>query len=146
MGINHFNDPKAFIEYSNDVRDVYKNTDEYNLGKDNKNLIVFDDMIADMINNKKINSIVPKLFIRGTNLNIFLVFVTQSNFKVLKSVRLNTTHFCITKIANKTEIRDIATNHSSDIKTEDFILKISIVLLNHICSLLMILRLNQIIL
>ena len=128
------------------MRDVYKNTDEYNLGKDNKNLIVFDDMICDMINHKKINSIVPKLFITGTNLNIFFVFVTQSNFKVLKGVRLNTTHFFIAKIANKTELRDIATNHSSDIKTEDFILKISIVLLNHIRFLLMILRLNQIIL
>ena len=128
------------------MRDVYKNTDEYNLGKDNKNLIVFDDMISDMINHKKINSIVPKLFITGTNLNIFSVFVTQSNFKVLKGVRLNTTHFFIAKIANKTELRDIATNHSSDIKTEDFILKISIVLLNHIRFLLMILRLNQIIL
>ena len=48
MGINHFNDPKAFIEYSNDMRDVYKNIDEYNLDKDNKILIVFDDMIADI--------------------------------------------------------------------------------------------------
>ena len=60
-GIDHFNDPKAFIEYSNDMHDVYKNTDEYNLDKDNKNLIVFDDMIADMINNKKLNLIVIEL-------------------------------------------------------------------------------------
>ena len=52
MGINHFNDPKAFIEYSNDMRDVYKNIDEYNLDKENKILIVFHDMIADMIHNK----------------------------------------------------------------------------------------------
>ena len=65
VGIDHFNDPKAFIEYSNDMRDVYKNIDEYNLDKDNKNLIAFDDMIADMINNKKLNSIVTELFIRG---------------------------------------------------------------------------------
>ena len=49
VGINHFNDPKAFIEYSNDMRDVYKNIDEYNSDKENKMLIVFDDMIADMI-------------------------------------------------------------------------------------------------
>ena len=83
-------------------------------------MIVFDDMIADMINNKKLNSIVTELFIRGTNLNISLVFVTQSNFKVLKDVRLNTTHFFIAKIPNKRELRDIAINHSSDIKTEDF--------------------------
>ena len=55
VGVNHFNDPKAFIEYSNDMNDVYKNIDEYNPYKENKILIVFDDMIADMINNKKLN-------------------------------------------------------------------------------------------
>ena len=65
VGINHFNDPKAFIEYSNDMRDVYKNINYYNPNKENKILIVFDDMIADMINNKKSNSIVTELFIRG---------------------------------------------------------------------------------
>ena len=65
VGINHFNDPKAYTEYSNDMHDVYKNINEYNLDKDNKNLIVFDDMIADMINYKKLNSIVTELFIRG---------------------------------------------------------------------------------
>ena len=76
MGINHFNDPKAFIEYSNDMRDVYKNINYYNPDKENKILIVFDDMIADMINNKKLNSIITKLFISGTKLNISLVFIT----------------------------------------------------------------------
>ena len=65
--INHFNDPKAFIEYSNDMHDVYKNIDEYNPYKENKILIVFDDMIADMIHNKKLNSIITELFIRGRN-------------------------------------------------------------------------------
>ena len=55
VGINHFNDPKAFIEYSNDMQDVYKNIDEYNPDKERK-LIVFDDMIVDMINNEKLNS------------------------------------------------------------------------------------------
>ena len=103
------------------MRDVYKNINEYNLDKDNKNLIVFDDMIADMINNKKLNSIVTELFIRGRKLNISLVFITQSYFKVPKDVRLNTTHFFIAKISNKRELRDIAINHSSGIKTEDFI-------------------------
>ena len=58
VGINHFNDHKAFIEYSNDMQDVYKNIDDYNPDKENKILIVFDDMIADMIHNKKLNSIV----------------------------------------------------------------------------------------
>ena len=58
VGIDHFNDPRAFIEHSNDIRDVYKNIDEYNPDKENEILIVFDDIIADMINNKKLNSIV----------------------------------------------------------------------------------------
>ena len=58
-------------------------------------------MIADMINNKKLNSIVTELFIRGRKLNISLVFITQSYFKVLKDVRLTSTHFFIMKIRNK---------------------------------------------
>ena len=92
VGIDHFNNPKAFIEYSDDMCNVYKNIDDYNSDKENKILIVFDYMIADMIN-KKLNSIVTKLFIRGRKLNISLVFITQSYFKVHKDVRLNTTHF-----------------------------------------------------
>ena len=120
-GLKHFNDPKAFIEYSNDMHDVYKNIDDYNPDKENKILIVFDDMIADMINNKKLNSIVTELFIRGRKLNISLVFITQSYFKVPKDVRLNSTHFFIMKIPNKRELQQIALNHSSDISTKDFI-------------------------
>ena len=65
--LKHFNDPKAFMKYSNDMQNVYKNIDEYNINKERKILIVFDDMIADMINNKKLNSIVTELFIRGRN-------------------------------------------------------------------------------
>ena len=66
VGLNHYDDPKAFIEYSNDMQDVYKNIDEYNTDKERKILIVFDDMIADMIKNIKINSIVTDVFIGGT--------------------------------------------------------------------------------
>ena len=77
VGINHFNDPKAFIEYSNNMHDVYKNVDEYNQDKERKILIVFDDMIADMINNKNLNSVVTELFIREIKLNIPLVFITN---------------------------------------------------------------------
>ena len=120
MGINHFNDPKAFINYSNDMRNVYKNTNYYNPNKENKILIVFDDMTAVMINNKKPNSIVTELFIRGWKLNISLVFIIQSYFKVLKDVRLNTSHFFIAKIPNKRELQQIAINHSSEISTKDF--------------------------
>ena len=100
VSINHFNDPKAFIEYSNDMRDVYKNIDEYNPYKENKILIVFDDMITDMIHNKKLNSIVTELFIRGRKLNISLVLITQLHFKVPKDVTLNASHLCIAKIPN----------------------------------------------
>ena len=119
-GLKHFNDPKAFSEYSNDMPDVYKNIDEYNTDKERKMLIVFD-MITDMINNKKLNSIVTELFIRGRKLNISLVFITQSYFKVPKDVRLNSTHFFIMKIPNKRELQQIALNHSSNISSKDFI-------------------------
>ena len=104
VGLDHFNDPKTFIEYSNDMRDVYKNIEDYNLGRERKILIVFDDMIADMINNKKLNPIVTELFIRGRKLNISIVFITQSYFEVPKDVRLNSTHFFIMKILNKREL------------------------------------------
>ena len=100
--------------------DVYKNVNYYNPYKENRILIVFDDMIADMIINKKLNSIVTELLFRGRKLNISVVFITQSYFKVPKDVRLNTTHFFITNIPNRREIQEIARNHSSDIKTEDF--------------------------
>ena len=73
---------KDFMEYSNYMQDVYKNINEYNLGKKRKILMYFDDLIADMTNNKKLNSAVMKLFIRGRKLNIFLVFITQLYFKV----------------------------------------------------------------
>ena len=121
VGLKHFNDPKAFIEYSNDMYDVYKNIDHYNSDKENKILIVFDDMITDMINNKKLNSVVTELFIRGRKLNISLVFITHSYFSVPKNVRLNITHFFIMKIPNKRELQQISINHSSDICTKNFI-------------------------
>ena len=120
VGIDHHNDPRAYIAYSNDMHDVYKNINYYNPKKENKISIVFDDMIANMINNKKLNLIVTELFIRGRKLNIFLVFIAQSYFKVPKDDRLNTTHFFIAKTSNKRELREIAINHSSDISTKDF--------------------------
>ena len=121
VGLNHFNGPKAFMEYSNDMQDVYKNIEDYNPIKKRKILIVFDDMIADMINNNKLNPVVTELFIRGRKLNISIVFITQSYFKVPKDVRLNSTHFFIMKIPNKRELQQIALNHSSDIDSKDFI-------------------------
>ena len=104
-----------------------------------KILIVFDHVIADMVHNKRLDSIVTELFIRGKKLNISLVFITQSYFKVPKDVKLNTTQFFIAKIPNNKELRNIAINHLSDISILN-------VLLNHIRFLLMMLRLHQIIL
>ena len=107
-GLKHFNDHKAFIQYSNDIEGVYQNIEEHNIDKKRKILIVFDDMIADMINNKIINPVVRELFIRGRKLNISIAFITQSYFKVPKDVRLNSTHFFIIKIPNKRELQQIA--------------------------------------
>ena len=81
-----------FIEYSNDMDDIYKNIDEYNPNKKRKILIVFDDMITDMLSNKKLNPTVTELFIKGIRLNISLVFITQSYIAVPRSIRLNFTH------------------------------------------------------
>ena len=85
IGLKYFNDRKAFIKYSNDMQDLHKNIDEYNPGKKRKILPVFDDMFADMINNKKLNSIVTELFIRGIKLNISLALRFQ---KMLGSILL----------------------------------------------------------
>ena len=120
-GLKHFNDPKVFIEYSNDMQAVYKNIDEYNVDKERKKLIVFDDMIVDMINNTKLNSIVTESFIKSRESTISLVFITQSHFKVPKDVRLNSIHFFIMKIPNKRELQEIALNHLSEINFKDFI-------------------------
>ena len=96
---------------------VYKNINGYSVDEDHKILIVFDDMIADIIKSKKLNS----MFIRGGKLKISLVFITQLYFKVPKDVRLNATHFLVSKIPNKRELQQIAINYSSDISATDFI-------------------------
>ena len=83
------------MEYSNDMQDVYKNIEDYNPRKKRKILIVFDDMIVDMINNKKLNPVVTELFIRGRKPNISIIFINQSYFKVPKDVRLNSTYFLL---------------------------------------------------
>ena len=132
VGTNRLNDPKAFIEYFIDMHKVYKNIDNYNPDKENKILIVFDDMIADMIKNKELNSIVTELFIRGIKLNNSLVFITQSYFKVPKDIRNNSTHFLFLKIPNKRELQQIAINHSSDTNTGVLLKSIENVPINHI--------------
>ena len=71
--------------------DVYENIDDYNLSRKRKILIVFDDMIVDIVSNKKFQIVIKELFIRCRKLNISLVFITQSYFSVPKDVRLNST-------------------------------------------------------
>ena len=88
--------------------DIYKNIEEYNPNKKCKRLIVFDDIIADMLSN------------RGRNLNICFLFLTQFYFAIVKDIRLNSTHYFITKIPNKRELQRITFNHSSDIEFKDF--------------------------
>ena len=101
--------------------DIYKNIKEYNPSKRHKILMVFDDMITDMLSNKKLNPIVTKLFIRGRKLNISLLFITQSYFAIPKNIRLNSMHYFIMKILYKRELQQIVFNHSSDIDFQDFI-------------------------
>ena len=88
-GIKHLKDLKAFIECSNTMNDVYANIDNDNLKKKRKILIVFGDMIAGIMTNKKFQSIIKELFLRCRKINISLVFITQSCFSVPKNVRLN---------------------------------------------------------
>ena len=85
-GIKNVNDPTAFIEYWNSMDDVYDNIYDYNPKRKRKVLIVFDDMIADIMTNKKIQAILKELFIRSRKLNVSLVFITQSYFSVPKAV------------------------------------------------------------
>ena len=95
-GTKHFNDANAFIEYSNTMDGVYGNIDDYKPSR-KKKLIAFDDMIADIMTNKKFQAIIKELFIRCRKVNILLVFKTQSCFFVPKDVRLNSAHYLIMK-------------------------------------------------
>ena len=121
VGIKNLNDPTAFIKYSNTTDDVYNNIDDYNPKRKRKILIVFDDMIADIMTHKRFQTIIKELFIRCRKLNVSLVFTTQSYFSVANKVRLNSTHYLIMKIHNKRELQQIAINHSADIDYKDFL-------------------------
>ena len=110
-GIKHVSNPNAFIKCSNTMDDVYDNINNYNLIRKRKKLIVFDDMIADIMTNKRFQAIIKELFIRCRKLNISLVFITQSYFSVPKDVRLNSTHYLIM------EINNISTNQQQNLQT-----------------------------
>ena len=113
VGVKHCNDLNEFIECSNTVNDIYENIDGYNP----KILILFDDMITDIMANT-FQAIIKELFIRYSKLNSLLVFITQSYFSVPKDVRLNLTHYLIKKVNNK-ELQNIAINHSADMDYKD---------------------------
>ena len=119
-GVKHLNNPNAFIECSNTMGDVYENINGYNPIRKRKKLIVFDDIIADIMGNEKFQAIVKELFIRCRKLNISLVFITQSYLSVPKDVRLNTTYYFIMRINSRIELKNIATDHSADIDYNDF--------------------------
>ena len=125
---------------------VYKNINYYNPNKENKILIVFDDMIVDMIHNKNLNSIVTDLFIRERKSYISLVFITQSYFKVPKDVRLNTTHFLPQKFQIEEKLKKLGEIIHQILAPKILIISTENVLLNHTLFQLMILRLHQIIL
>ena len=134
------------MKSSNDMKDIYKNIEEYKPNKKRKIFIVFDDMFADMLSNEKLNLIVTELSIRGRKLNISLDIIRQSYFAVSKNIRLNSTHYFVMKIPNKRELQQIVFNHSSDIDFQDFRIFVNSVLQNHILFWLLILLLHQTIL
>ena len=113
-------DSKAFIEYLLDMDGIYKNIVEYNLNKEQKTLVVFDDMTAYMLSNKHLQPIVTELFIRGRKLK-FLLFCYTNIFCCTKKNRLNSTHYFIIKIPNKQELQQMGFNHSSDVDYENFL-------------------------
>ena len=120
-GIKDLNDPNVFIECSNTMDDVFENIHDYNSSRKRKILIDFDDMIAEIMTNKKFQAIIKELFIRRRKLNTSLVFITQWYFSVPKDVILNSTDYLIVKINNKRKLQNITINHSADVDYGDFI-------------------------
>ena len=118
-GTKHLKNRNAFIECSNTMDDVYENINGYNPSRKRKTLIVFDDMIADIITNKKFQATIKELFIRCRKINISLVFIAQSYFSVPKDSRLNSIHFLIMNINSRKELQNIANNSSADIDYKD---------------------------
>ena len=120
-GIKNLNDPKEFIEYSNDMDDVLDDIYNYKKNRDKKVLIVFDDMIADIEYNKNFKRIIKELLYRARKINVSIVFITQSFFRVLKDTRLNSTHYILMKVGNKKELKSIAEEKSGHLDYKDFL-------------------------
>ena len=119
-GIKNLNDPHAFIEYSNEMNDVLEDINNYDKNRDKKVLIIFDDMITDIMRSKKFKAIVKELFIRCRKLNISIVFITQSYLELLKMRDLNSAHYILMKIGNKKELKSIAKENSGHLDFKDF--------------------------
>ena len=120
-GIKNLNDPHAFIEYSNDMDDVFNNINNYNKNSDKKVLIIFDDTIANIMRSGKFKAIVKELFMRCRKLNISIVSITQSYFRTPKDARLNITHYILIKIGSKKEFKNIAEEKSGHLEYKDFL-------------------------
>ena len=120
-GIKNLNDPNAFIEYSDDMSDALDDINNYNKNRDKKVLIVFDDMIADIEYNKDFKRIIKELFYRARKINVSIVFITQSYFRVLKDARLNSMHYILMKISNKKELKRIAEEKSGHLDYKDLL-------------------------
>ena len=120
-GTNNLKDLNAFIEYSNNMDDIYDNIEDYNKKRKRKVLIVSDDMISHVMSDKKAQQVLKELFIRCRKLNILLCFITQSYFSVPKDVRLNCANYIMFKSNSKRELQNIAINHSADIDYKDFV-------------------------
>ena len=117
----NLNDPDAFIEYSNDMDGVLDDIDNYNKNRDKKLLIVFDNMIADIMRNEKFKAIIKELLIRRRKLNIYIVFITQSYFRTPKDARLNSMHCILMKIGSRKELKSIAEEKSVHLDYKDFL-------------------------
>ena len=103
------------------MNDVLDNINNYNKNRDKKVLIVFDDMIADIMKNEKFKAMIKELFIRCRKLNISVVFITQSYFRTPKDARLNSTHYILMKIDNKKELKSMAEEKSGHLYYKDFL-------------------------
>ena len=121
VGIKMLQNVKAFIEYSDDMNDIFENIDDYNKKPNKKVLLVFNDMIADIEHNKNFKKVIKELFYRARKLNVSIVFITKSYFRALKDARLNSTHYVLMKIGNKKELKSIAEEKSGHLHHKDFL-------------------------
>ena len=120
-GIKNLDDPKSFMEYSDDMDDVFDDINNYNKNRNKKVLIVFDDMIADKEYNKNFKRIIKELFYRALKINVSIVIITQSYFRALKDARINSTHYMLMKISNKKELKKIVEEKSGHLDYKDFL-------------------------